>query len=233
MALTLYELCGPHDVRYSQFSWRTRLALAHKGLTYEAIGVRISDKSSLAFSRQEKVPVLIDGEQVIADSWAIAEHLEATHAHQPSLFGCEIGKGVSRFVNAWTDRQIIPRLAPLMMVDVVNRLDKEDATHLRQQIEGVFGKGLEELSADRETKVGALRKLLDPARAILRQQPFLCGNNPAYADYVLFSVFQWCRIMSAFDPLENDKPLAEWRERVLDQFEGFARVDPAPVLAST
>ena len=44
MPLTLYELGGLEDRRYSQFSWRTRLALAHKGLAVTSHPVRVSDK---------------------------------------------------------------------------------------------------------------------------------------------------------------------------------------------
>jgi len=61
MTLALYELGGLDDRRYSLFSWRTRLALAHKGLTPEYRPVRISDKAAIAFSKQDKVPILIDG----------------------------------------------------------------------------------------------------------------------------------------------------------------------------
>ena len=62
MALTLYELGGLDDRRYSLYSWRTRMALAHKGLTPEYRPVRVSDKAAIAFSKQDKVPILIDGD---------------------------------------------------------------------------------------------------------------------------------------------------------------------------
>jgi glutathione S-transferase len=69
----------------------------------------------------------------------------------------------------------------------------------------------------------AFRKLLDPARAVMRAQPFLSGANPAYADYILFSLFQWARIVSTFEVLEPKDALAAWRERMLDLFGGLAR----------
>ena len=33
--IILWELGGRNDRRYSLFSWRTRMALAHKGLAFE------------------------------------------------------------------------------------------------------------------------------------------------------------------------------------------------------
>src|SRR5919109_1577011 len=127
MALTLYELGGRDDRRYSLYSWRARYALAHKGLAVEYKPVRISDKGAIAFSKQEKVPILVDG----------------------------------------------------------------DPRHLRGVMEKAFGKSLEELATNREKDVVALRRLLDPARAQLRAQPFISGSKPAYADYILLSPLQW------------------------------------------
>ena len=45
----------------------------------------------------------------------------------------------------------------------------------------------------------ALQRLgtgLEPMQAHLKRQAYICGDTPAYADYVLFSVFQWARVMS-------------------------------------
>ena len=229
MSLVLYELGGRDGRRYSQFSWRTRLAAAHKGLDAEARPVRVSDKAAIAFSGQGKVPILLAGETVISDSWSIAEYLEATYPDRPSLFGGEVGHGLARFINSWVDRQIVPRIAPLLMIDVMNCVDEEDGLHLRTQIEKAFRGSLEKLAENRETEIVAFRRLLDPARTTFRSQPFLSGQAPAYADYILFSVFQWARIVSAFDPLEAGDVVAAWRERMLDLFDGLARAEGARV----
>jgi glutathione S-transferase len=226
MQLTVYELGGLQDRRYSLFSWRTRLALAHKGLDAEYRPVRVSDKPAIAFSKQDKVPILRDGEEVIHDSWRIAQHLE-TRYPETALFGGETGAALTRFVNSWVDRGIVPRLVPLLMIDVLGIVDEADGRHLRGVIEKAFGKPLEELSAARDKDIVAFRRLLDPVRATLRGQAFLCGAGPGYADYILFSPFQWARIVSAFPVLEADDALAAWRERMLDLFGGLGRIVPA------
>jgi glutathione S-transferase len=226
MALTLYELGGRDDRRYSLYSWRARYALAHKGLAAEYQPVRISDKAAIAFSKQDKVPILVDGEQVIHDSFRIAQHLEAHHGGA-TLFGGEIGQSLSRFFNTFVDRTIVPRLAPLIAIDVIGILDDDDARHLRGVMEKAFGKTLEELAASREKDVVALRRLLDPARAQLRAQPFISGSTPAYADYILLSPLQWARIVSPLPILEEGDALAAWRERMLDLYGGLGRTTPA------
>ena len=63
-------------------------------------------------------------------------------------------------------------------------------------------------------------------QATLKRQGFICGSDPAYADYILFSVFQWARITSPQDIFNNSEPLYGWRERILDLYDGFARNVP-------
>jgi glutathione S-transferase len=227
MELALYELGGRRDQRYSQFSWRSTLALAHKNLPFRSVPVRVSDKASIAFSRQTKVPILVNGDSVVCDSWRIAEHLETTFAGRASLFGGDTGRGLARFINAWVDRQLVPTLVPLLMIDVLGIVDEEDAQHLRQQVEAAFRGKLEELAAGREKQIVAFRRLLDPARKTLQSQPFLSGPNPAYADYILFSLFQWARIVSPFQVLEPSDAIATWRDRLLALYGGLAQAEPA------
>jgi glutathione S-transferase len=223
MSLILYELGGIGGRRYSLFSWRAKLAIAHKGLKAESVPVRVSDKSAIAFSGQDKVPILRDGDQTISDSWRIAEHLEQKYPERPSLVGAEIGHGLTRVINAWVDRALVPKLVPLLMTDVLGIVDEDDGAHLRRGMEAAFKRKLEELAATRETEIVSFRRLLDPARAALRTQPFLCGASPAYADYILFSLLQWARVVSPLEVLDANDALAAWREKLLDLHGGLAR----------
>lgn len=223
MSMVLYELGGLRDCRYSLFSWRTRLALAHKGLDVEHRPVRVSDKAAIAFSGQTKVPILVDGEKVVPDSWRIAEHLEGAHGGL-SLFGGTTGRGLARFVNSWADRQVVPAVALVVAPFVVECVDEADAAHIRTTMEKAFGRTLETMRAERDERLAQFRRVLDPVRATLRTQPYLCGDAPAYADYVLFSAFQWARVVGADEVLaEDDQTMRTWRERVLDLFDGLAR----------
>jgi len=54
--------------------------------------VRFADVATIrALSGQDKVPIVVDGDQVIHDSWNIATHLETRFPDHPSLFGGEVG----------------------------------------------------------------------------------------------------------------------------------------------
>ena len=91
--MRLFDLAGADEQRrFSPYCWRTRLALAHKGLPVQTVAWRFTDKQAIAATGQGKVPVLVDGERWIHDSWAIAEYLEDHYTDRPSLFGPGAGR---------------------------------------------------------------------------------------------------------------------------------------------
>jgi glutathione S-transferase len=225
--MKLYELEGLAGRHYSSFSWRTRMALAHKGIAFESCPVRISDKAAIAFSGQGKVPIIQDGETVVSDSWKIAEYLEKQYPDAPSLFGGAIGMGTSRLINAWTDRQLLGTLAAAIAPEIVQIVDEGDSAHLAAGFEKGFGKPMAEFKAGQEASLKRFRQALDPLRATLRNQPFICGAAPAYADYIVFSLLQWARIVSFAPALEEGDAVGAWFERLLDAHGGLGRSEPA------
>lgn len=223
--IVLWELGGQGGRRYSLFSWRTRMALRHKGLEFESRPVAMSDKAAIAFSGGRTVPVIRDGEAVVRDSWAIAEHLEQQYPEKP-LFGGDIGRGVTHAVNAWVDRAVVPAMLPVIVADIHERVDPADDAFFRQMMEKIVKSTLEEARTRREQSLARLGSVLAPLQAALKRQPYVCGAQPAYADYILFSVFQWARVMSPQEVLAPEDPLCAWRERLLGLFGGFARDVP-------
>jgi hypothetical protein len=68
MAVVLYDLVGRDDRRFSPHCWRTRMALAHKGLAYEARATRFTDIPRIGNGQVKTVPAIADGERLISDS---------------------------------------------------------------------------------------------------------------------------------------------------------------------
>ena len=227
MTLKLFELVGTDAARpFSPYCWRTRMALAHKGLGVESIPWCFTEKQAIAPHRSEKVPVLIDGETSVADSWAIANYLEDRYPDRPSLFGGEGGRAVGRMINWWGDVTVVGGMFPLIVADIPAHLKPVDAAYFRQSREARFGKPLEEVMAARDTSVDGFRRALDPLRLTLRTQPFLGGEAPNYADYIVFGAFQWARVVSPFKLLAENDPVYAWRGKLLDAFDGMARKSP-------
>jgi glutathione S-transferase len=221
--LKLYDLAGAEaDRRFSPYCWRAKMALAHKGLAVETIPWRFTEKDAIAFSQQDRVPVLVDGERWINDSWAIAEYLDNAYPDRPSLFGGPKGKALARFHANWSDGFLQLGMLKLIVLDIFNHLDPKDRAYFRKSREERLGKTLEEVVADRAQSVVTFRNGLLPLRLTLKMQKFLGGDEPHYADYAVFGGFQWCRCISDFKLLLPDDPIYVWRLRMLELFDGLA-----------
>jgi glutathione S-transferase len=221
--IDLWELHGDEDRRYSNFSWRTRMALRHKQLDVRYRPVLLTDKASIEFSGGKTVPVIRDGGVVVRDSWSIAEYLEKQYPDRPSLFGGDTGQALARLVNSWVDRTVMTAAFPLVACDLVDVQREADRPYFSALIEQITGLAPAALKEHQERNAQRLAKAVDPARATLKRQAFLCGRAPAYADYALFSIYQWARIASPLDLLADDPVMKAWFERLLDLNEGYAR----------
>lgn len=222
MARILYELAGREGRRFSPYCWRTRLALAHKGVDVVYEPCRFTEKEKIAFSGQERVPVLTDGSKTIADSWAIACHLEDTYRDRAPLFGGPTSRGLTRFVNDWTDTRLQSAMAPCIILDILHWLEPEDQGYFRRTRELRYGCTLEQLQADRPSHLAELSRVLAPLRRLLREQPWISGAGPAYGDYIVFGAFQWARCVSEVGLLEDDDPIRPWLNRMVKRFDGLA-----------
>jgi glutathione S-transferase len=225
--IEMWELVGEADRRYSNFSWRCRMALRHKQLNVQYRPVLLTDKDSIGFSGGGTVPVIRDGDIVIRDSWAIAEYLERTYPDKPSLFGGEAGLALARFTNHWVDRSVLAVAFPLLACDALTIQHQADQPYFSALIERLSGAAPAALREQQPKNAQRLAKAVEPARAALKRQAFLTGDRPGYADYCLFSIYQWARIVSPLDLLGADPVLRAWFDSLLDLNDGYARATPA------
>jgi glutathione S-transferase len=223
MSILMHDLAGADpDVRFSPYCWRTRFALAHKGLPVETVAWRFTEREALAFSGQGKVPVIQDDAKVVFDSWSIAEYLEERYP-TPTLFGGSTGRAHALFVNAWADAVLVGGIARFIVRDIVDIIDPKDRDYFRSSREARFGKSLEAVQDGREDRLGAFREALLPVRLVLRRQPWLGGAAPSYADHIVAGTMMWPRCVSRFELLEDNDPVAQWQDRVLDLYGGLGR----------
>ncbi len=219
----LYDLAGAEDERrFSPHCWRVRMALAHKGLDVEAVPWRFTEKDAIAFSGQGMVPVLVDGDRTVVDSWAIALYLDETYPDRPALFDGPQARAMGLFIRNWCAQVLHPAVLRVILMDLFNSLHEKDKAYFRETREKRFGVSLEAFAADRDANLEALRGVLNPLRATLGATPFLGGEAPNYADYTVFGAFQWARAVSPVKLLAPDDPILAWRGRLLDLFDGLA-----------
>ena len=78
---------------------------------------------------------------------------------------------------------------------------------------------LEAACADRDQRINGFRQSLEPLRTTLKTQPFVAGEVPNYADYIVSGGLMWARSKRQFKLLTKNDTVALWRARMLDRFE--------------
>lgn len=224
--VVLYDLVGADDRRFSSHCWRIRPALAHKGLEYETVPTPFTGISSIGDGSFPTLPVIRDGETWVCDSWAIAEYLEATWPDRPSLFGGPAGHALTAFVSHWWRTRLHLFIMPMILQDIHDHLVPEDQAWFAESRARRFGRSIAELQEGREARREELKERLSPLRQLLDGQPFLGGESPLYADYLVMGTFIWARKMSPFALVEAGDPVHDWMHRCLDLHDGMARSGP-------
>ena len=225
MTMILYELVGADAARpFSPHCWKARMALAHKGLDFRTAPVPFTAVPAVENGFATIVPVLRDGEHRVADSFRIAEYLDAAYPDAPTLFGGEGGRALSRFVESWSQRTIHPFISTSRpLLDIHDSLAEPDRVYFRRSREKHFGKPLEAVVVGYEERLGDFLDRLKPLRALLEGRPFIGGETPLFADYIVFGAFQWLRIVSPLQVLPQADAVTDWFERCLDLHGGEGR----------
>ena len=127
MTILLYDLVGADPARpFSPHCWKTALSLAHKGLDWQSVPTPFTSVPAVEGGFSKTIPVIRDGDALVADSFAIARYLEDTYPAQPTLFGGAGGVGGARFVERWSQLTIHPYLGTVALLDIHDRLAPAD-----------------------------------------------------------------------------------------------------------
>ena len=150
------------------------------------------------------VPVIRDGDHVVANSFAIALYLDDAYPDRPTLFGGEGGKAMARFVERWSQLTVHPYLGAAALMDIHERLDRADKAYFRESREARFGKRLEEVAAARDAGLAASAPRWSRCAACSAISPSSAARRRSIADYIVFGAFQWVRVMSPYRMLADD-----------------------------
>ena len=224
MTRTLYDLAAKDpEMRFSPFCWRAKMAMRHKGLDFETIPWRLTEKDVIARTGQGRVPVLVDNERWVHDSWQIALYLDEAYPDRQLLMRNAAERAMARFLSSWCDLTLHPIIRSTFLLDIYNVVADRDRAYFRESREKLFGGKLEELAMERSAGLKALAQVLQPAEATLNVSRWLAGDEPSYADYCLFGSLQWGRVLSSEPIVSPDGAVGRWFERMLGLFDGYAR----------
>jgi glutathione S-transferase len=199
------------------------MALHHKGLPFEERPLPFTEIPKAEDGFSKTVPILRDADHLVSDSFQIALYLEEAYPDHPSLFGGEGGKAAARLVEGYAQHVVHPVITRIAIYDIHQMLAPTDQDYFRTSREKRLGRPLEEVHGERDAAIAALAAPLQPLRHMLGFQPFIGGQTPLFADYILFGALQWLRVTTGSVHLPDGDPVLGWFERCLELYAGVGR----------
>jgi glutathione S-transferase len=190
--ITLYQF------EFSQFSEKVRLILDYKQLDYKKVEVTpgIGQWELFRLSGQRQVPLLKEGETVIADSTEIAFYLDRKYPEKPIIPVDPLLRGQCLLIEEWADESIGLK-GRKALVGAINQNENFRTSILPQntpdflkswvgsvpsELLNVLGTGIGfSPEAIKEAHRG-LHQDLEALTLILQHRPYLLGNDLTLAD---------------------------------------------------
>jgi glutathione S-transferase len=229
--IRLHELVIENGRCTSPYVWRVRYALAHKGLTYQSLPMGFTEIPAKFEGKFKTVPIIELGDAVMNESWDIVEHLDRQFPERPALFSSPAELATVRFTDAWFTAEVMRRLFRVYIKDVYDRARPADQPYFRSSREkNLKGATLESFTANRLAVLPEVRAALHPLRMHLTKFAFIGGAAPNYADYIVWSGFQWVASVSTLPLLAADDSLRTYIDRGFDLYDGMGREAPVQPL---
>ncbi|MEL7486041.1 MAG: glutathione S-transferase N-terminal domain-containing protein [Pseudomonadota bacterium] len=222
----LYDLCtADADVRLSPPCWLVKFALKHKGLDFETVPLRFTDKDRHPDPDYGLFPVLEEEDgSLVRDSAAIIAYLEEAYPDNP-LWRTDGERAASAVIQGVVGGHVFPPLIRPMFLRVHNTLAPADQAYFRETREARIGMTLEDFAAD-QTSGPKIEAALKTLSAPLEAHAFFGGAAPNISDYIVAAPLMWQRTTTSDALYETPAPLAVWFERILDLYDGFGRSAP-------
>jgi glutathione S-transferase len=226
-AIRLHELVIENGRSASPFVWRVRYALAHKGLEFESVRLGFTEIPGRFEGKFKTVPVLECGDTTMAESWDIVEHLDRQFPERPALFSSPAELATVRLVDSWFTTEVMRRMFRVYVKDLHDCIRPADREYFRSSRErNMKGATLETFTADRAALLPVIRSALNPLRTHLTKSAWIGGGSPNFADYIVFSAFQWVASCSTLPLLAADDPLRDYLDRGFGLYGGIGREAP-------
>ena len=188
--IKLYELSGKNNVRFSPYCWRARMALNYKKLDFQSIPIKFTEKKLIEFSNQKLLPVLVDEDKVISDSWNIAIYLDKKYPFNQNLIA-ESEIKFNLFINQWADKMLNAAIIKIVIYDITKNLDSEDKEYFINSRTKKFGISPKDMADKSIASLSQLYKHTTFLNSILEKQNFISGHNVGYSDFIIAGSLKW------------------------------------------
>jgi glutathione S-transferase len=239
-----------YQFELSHYSEKIRFILDYKGLPYRKIEVTpgVGQIDVFRLSGQRQVPVLKDGNEVIADSTAIAEYLDKTYPDRPIIPSDPKLKGLTFLIEQWADvsiglnarkcligavsqdqtfrTSVLPSNTPDFLRTLVSSVPAELFSFLGVGV----GMGPDAVKAGQD----AIKHDLASICFILSQQPYLVTDQPTLADFAVAALSMYVKFpsgnyldipdslkgkgVSGIADIGTFEPFWNWRDKLYTDF---------------
>jgi glutathione S-transferase len=225
-----------HQFRHSAFCLKVRMVLQAKGLSYRTVEVTpgIGQVAVFRLSGQRQVPVLVDGDTVLADSSTISRHLDLAGG-EPALLPADAKQAAQvHLIEDWADTTLAAggraclvqaaALDPELRVALLPDDVPDPLRSVMGAIPGGWVNSVSELVNQGERT--ALLASLEQLAASVEASPWLVGETMTMADLAVAAQLSLLRFpQSAGSPLAgrgvpglSDHPklqtLFQWRDQL-------------------
>jgi glutathione S-transferase len=182
----------------------------HKGLPFEARPTSFSEIAAIGDGTFKTLPVVRVADLWVGGSSNIADLLEAHCGSGLTLFPDDPSRHFVRFIESWTDTTLHPQIFPLVAYGIWEQLGDSEKSYFRTTRERRLGCTLEAAREQALMRISEIRATLNPLRRTLKERPFLAGDTPAYADYIVFGALKWHSLSSDTPLYDESDQIAKW-----------------------
>jgi glutathione S-transferase len=230
-----------HQFKHSAFCEKVRLVLAAKGLEAKLVEVvpGVGQLEIFRLSGQRQVPVLVDGDEVIADSTEIALHLEQRHPVPPLLPADPEERAQVLLMEDWADTALStgcrrallqaaatnPKLRSALLPEATPSALRQLVSALPGGLMGPLSDTLSSLVAPLEAR--QLHRSLEQLSQCVASRDHLVGSRLSLADLAVVAQLSLLRFPATAEaPIAGEgvngiadnplfEPLFHWRDRIL------------------
>ena len=131
------------------------------------------------------------------------------------------GRALASFARHYAQNVLSGIIFKAVILDIFKTIDAGDKPYFRESREKRIGATLEQFQIAPDVARAQMTQALSPLRALLKEQPFINGRRPAFADYCVFGAFMWARNVSTIRLIADDDPThawvrTSWRDQAID-----------------
>lgn len=249
-----------YQFELSHYSEKVRLILDYKGLEYRKIEVTpgIGQFDVYRLSGQRQVPVLKDGDRIIADSTEIAKYLDREYPDSPLIPTDPYQRGLCLMMEEWADESIGIKSRNTLLKAASQNQDFRTAwlpTNTPDFVKNLIGSVPSDLVSFLGMSVGVgpdvlkssiaeLEQDLEALCLLLGDRPYLVADSPTLADFAVAGLSMYIKFPDspALDipevlkgkgvPALADNPVYQtffdWRDRLYDDYRRILNAVGSP-----